>query len=154
LTAAYMFASAFGIFAVACSSADSTTGSGKDTESGPAKDTTTQTPTEGSQTTDQPATPTVPVLGEPDGGTAAEPTVALFPQVKAIVQEKCVACHSASSASGGTNLATDSSIAAKSSRVSIRVAAGTMPPSGSLPLSDSDKKIIADWAARGGKVTD
>jgi hypothetical protein len=76
--------------------------------------------------------------GATDAGTA------LFPRVRAIVRANCTNCHG--------NFNTDSQIAADHVNIAARVASGNMPKRSSLVAAD--KKTIADWNAKGGRVTD
>jgi hypothetical protein len=91
--------------------------------------------------------------GKADAGTLDAGTVdaggtdagtALFPRVRAIVRASCTNCHG--------NFNTDSQIAADHVNIAARVASGNMPKRSTLVAAD--KKTIADWNAKGGRVTD
>jgi len=79
----------------------------------------------------------------------------LFNAVKTLVQNNCVSCHNASSASGGVNLSTDCSIVSAKDRIRARAVDGNpspMPTGGLLPANERQK--ITDWINAGGRVTD
>ena len=78
----------------------------------------------------------------------------LFPKVKAIVEENCVACHSPGGEGLPVMLTTDDNIvqlAEAIKKATVDPASPRnrrMPPNGDLP--DADKNIISEWFAGGG----
>jgi len=68
--------------------------------------------------------------------------------VKAIIDGNCLGCHGAELANGAPiHLTNFAEVKAASAGVTSKVADGTMPPNG--PLSDAQKKVIADWGKDG-----
>lgn len=79
----------------------------------------------------------------------------LFSAVKTLLQNNCVSCHNNAIQNGGMNWAVDCNIVANKDRIKARAVDNTptaMPPTG--PLSSSDKAIITNWIAAGGKYSD
>ncbi|MEJ7767427.1 MAG: hypothetical protein WKF89_06430 [Chitinophagaceae bacterium] len=77
----------------------------------------------------------------------------LFSAVRTLMNQKCIGCHNASSASGGQNWTVDCNVVSNKARIKARaVDEGTMPPTGTLP--QADKNTISTWINAGGRITD
>ena len=79
----------------------------------------------------------------------------LFSQVKTLVWNHCVYCHSNAVASGGVSYSDDCNIVTGKMRIKARAVDGNpsaMPTSGLLPASDRQK--IIDWINAGGRYSD
>lgn len=75
----------------------------------------------------------------------------LFQQVRAIIQNRCLYCHSGGSASGGINYALDCNIVNNKARIKARAVdsdPGPMPQTGLIPAAERQK--IVDWLNAGG----
>lgn len=92
------------------------------------------------------STPTPPPT--PPTPPAAVAGEAMFPKVKAIMTQSCVNCHNAYN----LNLGTDADIVKHATEIKAQVVARSMPKKGTLTAEEI--QIIADWAKKGGKVTD
>jgi hypothetical protein len=78
----------------------------------------------------------------------------LFTNVRSLLNARCVSCHNNTFANGGANWQVDCNIVSLQARINQRaVVEGTMP-AGGPPLSASEKAIITNWIAAGGKFTD
>ena len=102
------------------------------------------------------STPT-PIPNPPGGGnnpTCANATQGpLFSQVKTLLANNCVTCHSPSGQMPSVDFRDNCVIEGRSALIKTRaVDQGTMPPTGALAQADKDK--ISAWVAAGGKVTD
>jgi uncharacterized membrane protein len=83
-----------------------------------------------------------------------------FPQVKSIIKDNCLSCHSASGSWAGRPTAFDSDASIADLYASIKASVADpvtprnkrMPQGGSLSATDID--IIVKWFDKGGKVTD
>jgi len=86
-----------------------------------------------------------------DDDTPDAPTVekvTYTKNVKAIIDANCLACHGATLTNEApVHLTSYEEVKTAGEKVATRVANGTMPPSG--PLSDTQKKVIADWKKDG-----
>jgi hypothetical protein len=74
-----------------------------------------------------------------------------FLQVKAVIQSRCLYCHSNANASGGVNYSVDCNIITNKLRIKARAVDGVpspMPQSGLIPVAERQK--ILDWLNGGG----
>ena len=77
----------------------------------------------------------------------------LFSQVKTLLANNCVTCHSPSGQMPSVDFRDNCVIEGRAALIKTRaVDQGTMPPTGALAQADKDK--ITAWVAAGGKVTD
>lgn len=78
-----------------------------------------------------------------------------FAQVRTLIQNHCVYCHSNSSASGGVSYSNDCNIVTGQARIKARAVDGvpTAMPSTGL-LSASERQKILDWISAGGRYSD
>lgn len=85
-------------------------------------------------------------------------TETYFPQVRVIVQQNCVSCHSPGGMGLPTMLTTDANIAALAAAIKAATIDPASPRNKRMPqggeLSDADKAIIQKWFDKGGKISD
>ncbi len=85
-------------------------------------------------------------------------TEAYFPQVRVIVQQNCVSCHSPGGMGLPTMLTTDANIAALAAAIKAATIDPASPRNKRMPqggeLSAADKAIIQKWFDKGGKISD
>ncbi|KYP15981.1 hypothetical protein [Flavihumibacter sp. CACIAM 22H1] len=78
----------------------------------------------------------------------------LFTAVVTLINSKCSGCHTGSNPTSGISFAADCAIVEKKNNIKTQaVDLGTMPKGGPA-LGASDKKIITDWIAAGGRASD
>jgi hypothetical protein len=80
----------------------------------------------------------------------------LFTAVKTLLASNCVGCHNNTQTEGGMNWTIDCVIVINKDRIKARAVDASpsqMPPPPSPPLSAAQKKIITDWIAAGGTIT-
>lgn len=82
-------------------------------------------------------------------GLASSAGAAVYAQVAAIVQSRCVSCHSARFASGGYAFDTAASIHANASPMGGAVASGFMPLGNATNMTDAERATFASWIALG-----
>lgn len=78
----------------------------------------------------------------------------LFINVRSLLSTRCVSCHNNSVANGGANWQIDCNIVSLQGRINQRAVVEGSMPAGGPPLSASEKAIITNWIAAGGKFTD
>ena len=107
------------------------------------------------------ATGSYAFTGAAGGGVfnATLPSLSLFPQVQAIVQNRCVPCHSAhptmsgyQSAPLGITFDSEAEIRAYSSTIySVAVASKSMPFGNATGMTDAERTLVGKWYSEGGQ---
>ncbi|MYM32614.1 DUF4214 domain-containing protein [Duganella sp. CY15W] len=73
-----------------------------------------------------------------------------FPQVQAIINQRCVSCHSASLANGGVRLDTEALIRGQAARINQVAVQSTIMPQGNVTGMTADERaIIGKWISDG-----
>jgi uncharacterized membrane protein len=87
---------------------------------------------------------------EPDDDepTAGGPAVA-FSEVQAIVDERCVTCHTGAGAPAGVAFDRPDAIVARADDIRTLVASGTMPPGNQTGMTEAERDTIVAWARQG-----
>lgn len=117
----------------------------------------------GACTSQTPATQPVasPSAGSDNGSATASPAVAVdFTVAHAIIQQRCVTCHSAtptrpgfSSPAGGVTFDTPAQIKAKASRIFSRaVQSASMPQGNVTQMTDAEREQLRAWIEAGAPI--
>lgn len=107
------------------------------------------------------ATGSYSFVGAAGGGVfnATLPSLSLFPQVQAIVQQRCVPCHSVhptqagyATAPLGITFDTEAEIRANSSTIySVAVASKSMPFGNQTGMTDAERTLVGKWYSEGAQ---
>jgi uncharacterized membrane protein len=81
---------------------------------------------------------------EPAGGAAVS-----FAEVQAIVDERCVTCHTGASAPAGIALDEPQTIEARAEDIRRVVDARTMPPGNQTGMTDTERETVVRWVEQG-----
>jgi uncharacterized membrane protein len=72
-----------------------------------------------------------------------------FAQVQAVIERRCSSCHSGASAAGGARLDTREQIEARADDIERQaVETRAMPPGNTTGMTESERDLLAAWAAR------
>ena len=86
--------------------------------------------------------------GGSTGGTSGAVTYAA--NIAPLIAANCVTCHGAGgSGQGFFDCTTQANVTTAADSINTAVTSNQMPPAPASPLSDADKKTIADWIADG-----
>lgn len=92
----------------------------------------------------------------PSSSNATNPSTATkiaFKDVKAVIDGKCVSCHSATRAEDGVKLDQDSLVVSRARQVNSEIQRGQMPPrSSGYTLTQEEKDLIKNWVDQGASL--
>ncbi len=84
-------------------------------------------------------------------GTPA-PTVPSFAEIRSVISMRCAACHSAGSASGGVQLASEASIRANAGAINRVAGVSEIMPLGNITgMTEAEREMIRVWFTAGAK---
>lgn len=93
-----------------------------------------------------------------DAAPPAQDKGPYFPEVKQIIANNCLTCHSPGGQGMPVDLTVDDNIVALAATIKAAVIDPASPRNKRMPqggeLSDADKAIIQKWYDKGGKATD
>lgn len=79
--------------------------------------------------------------------SSAVPT---FAQVRTIIDQRCIACHSSSNASGGISWVSDATVRARASDINrVVVVTRSMPQGNATGMTDAERETISKWFQAG-----
>lgn len=79
--------------------------------------------------------------------TSSAPT---FAQVRAIIDQRCIACHSGANASAGISWASDATVRARASDINrVVVVTRTMPQGNATGMTEAERETIGKWFQAG-----
>lgn len=88
--------------------------------------------------TTQGATPTPSASANPTDNTS-------FLAVKAVIDQKCISCHSTTNAKDGISFSSEADINRMKNIIKREVSSKKMPPRDSEQLTDAELSTIANW---------
>lgn len=83
-------------------------------------------------------TPSVSASANPADNTS-------FLAVKAVIDQKCISCHSTTNAKDGISFSTEADINRMKNLIKREVSSKKMPPKGEPALTDAELSTIANW---------
>lgn len=87
------------------------------------------------------------IPAEPPLPTEPQPDATIQTAVQALVNQRCISCHSATNPKAGLNLTDLAAVSDMACLIWARVDLGTMPPSPHEPLSNADTAKFRLWMA-------
>ena len=72
-----------------------------------------------------------------------------FAQVRSIVDERCVTCHTGAGAPAGVQLDDDATLVARADDIRALVADRVMPPGNQTGMTDEERTLVVRWAQQG-----